>query len=141
MDCLHFDDKRANTQCVDFVSEELQIILAEHTLADIDNDAVVRQVSEERTQILCVIFSEAACNEDVVVVRVAKRQTVQHPVDETLKRLCSIFEFEWHSDEFKETEWCCDWSLLDVGRFNWDLVVRLDQINFEKRLWCYRVLL
>ena len=91
---------------------------------------MVVQALKELAEVLEVLLWARTGNQEIVDVGIAKVQSPQDLVDKSLKSLRRISEAKGHPYKLEETKGYDDSGLCDVSGFNWDLMIRTNEVDF-----------
>ena len=86
---------------VDVVSEKIQFCDTKEAFVGVDDDAMLVEAVENRSQVFEVLFGGVASDEDVVDVYVGEGDTSENLVHESLECLCCIPQTKWHAHELE----------------------------------------
>ena len=129
-DCLHLVREWADALAVDSVAQEVQLSDAKLALSRIDQDLMLVEAVEDKSQMMLVFLDTGAGNEQVIDVGITEGQALKDLVHEALKCLCCITQSKRHPKELEQTEGCRNCCLGDICWLDWDLVVRSDEVEF-----------
>ena len=111
------------------MAQEIESRLAEDALVPVNHQIVVRQHLKGLSEVLGMFLFVARCNQYVIQVDKCIGEVSQDVIHQTLKRLPSVGEAEWHPHKLKQAEWgdhCC---LVNVLRRHWNLVITLLKVD------------